>query len=179
MESYIPISKINDFLYCPLSLYLHSIYEGFDEKMYHQSPQVKGRIAHANIDDGQYSTEARYLQGIMVYSEKYGILGKIDIYDKQEKALIERKRTVKHIYKGYLYQLYAQKACLDEMGHPVEKMYVHSLTDNKRYLIPFPNEKEWKTFEDTIHEIQTFDIRNYLHHRCDKCTKSIYGELSW
>jgi CRISPR-associated protein Cas4 len=147
--------------------------------MYHQSPQVKGRIAHSTIDSGQYSTESRYIQSAMVYSEKYRLLGKIDIYDKEEKALIERKRTVKNIYKGYKYQLYAQKACLEEMEFQVEKMYVHSLTDNKRYSISLPTAEEWKEFEETVQKIHSFDVHDYMDHRCDKCAKSIYGELSW
>jgi CRISPR/Cas system-associated exonuclease Cas4 (RecB family) len=54
MESYIPISKINDFLYCPLSLYLHLSYEEFDQKNYHEEAQTAGKLVHKNIENQTY-----------------------------------------------------------------------------------------------------------------------------
>lgn len=49
MEPYIQISKINDFVYCPMSLYLHGMYEGFSQRAYHARPQVVGKINHEAI----------------------------------------------------------------------------------------------------------------------------------
>ena len=98
MESYIQISKINDFLFCPRSVYLHSIYETFSTRTYHSNYQVAGKIAHKTIDTDTYSSEKKYLVGTSVTSEKYGITGKIDIYDKEKLMLIERKKTVKQIF---------------------------------------------------------------------------------
>src|SRR5512133_2949131 len=100
MESYIRISNINDFLYCPFSIYLHSLYEGFDKKAYQQKSQIVGTIKHESIDKGTYSTSRRYVTGLEVYSEEYGIAGKIDMYDRQEKALIERKTRIKRVHQG-------------------------------------------------------------------------------
>ncbi len=68
MESYIPISKINDFLYCPKSLYLHGMYEDFSEALFHNEPQTKGKINHKAIDKKTYSTAKRFLIGVYVYS---------------------------------------------------------------------------------------------------------------
>lgn len=158
MESYIQISKINDFIFCPYSLYYHSIYENFSEKTYHSSPQTKGKIKHENIDEGRYSTAKKFLQGTSVYCEKYGLCGKIDVYDQENKFLIERKNKVVKIYDGYRYQLYAQYFCLKEMGYEVEKMFIHSLSDNKRYEIGLPAGSELEKFEKTINEIKNFDI---------------------
>ena len=98
MESYIQISKLNDFLFCPKTLYLHSIYESFGQKTYHQTPQIAGKIKHENIDQSRYSTAKKYLQGLEVASEEYGILGKIDLYDQESKTLIERKNKVSNKY---------------------------------------------------------------------------------
>ncbi|MBU3964935.1 type V CRISPR-associated protein Cas4 [Patescibacteria group bacterium] len=97
MENYIQISKINDFIFCPKSIYFHGIYENFSEKTYHQSPQVKGKIKHESVDKQKYSTAKKYLQGLEVYSEKYNLFGKIDIYDQENKILIERKNKIKII----------------------------------------------------------------------------------
>ena len=116
MESYIQISKLNDFIFCPMSVYFHSFYENYEEKIYHGKSQTVGKIAHDNIDKGKYSTARRYLQGLPIYSSRFNLMGKIDIYDSDKKFLIERKYKVNKIYRGYLLQLYAQFFCLEEMG---------------------------------------------------------------
>jgi len=173
MEQYIQISKINDFIFCPKSVFLHGIYEGFHDSTYKDTPQVVGKINHENIDKGKYSTAKRFLQGTPVYSRKYNVMGKIDIYDRQKKALVERKTKIKKIYDGYKYQLYAQYFAMKEMGYEVEKLFLHSLTDNKRYEIPLPDGVETEKFERTIRWIQSFDIlwseRHVSPEKCDNC----------
>jgi CRISPR-associated exonuclease Cas4 len=178
MESYIQISKLNDFIFCPTSLYFHSLYEGFSQKVYHYTPQTVGKIKHENIDEGRYSSRKRYIQNLSVYSEKYNLMGKIDIYDREEKALIERKFKIKKIYDGQRYQLYAQMFCMREMGWEVEKLYIHSLSDNRRYPVGLPDEKEMAKFETLIDDMNNFDSEKYRgkisENKCDNC---IYREL--
>lgn len=178
MEPYIQISKINDFIFCPKSIYLHGIYENFSEKTYHDSPQNIGKINHQNIEERKYSTAKKFLQGIEIYCEKYNIAGKIDIYDSEKKELIERKTKIQKIYDGYKYQLYAQYFCLTEMGFKVKKLFLHSLTDNKRYEIPLPNEEEVRKFEEIIKKIKEFDLfKNKISINKAKCEKCIYKNL--
>lgn len=178
MEALIQITKLNDFVFCPYSIYFHSIYENFHQAVYHQSAQNMGKLKHENIDCGQYSSSARYLQGISVASEKYGLTGKIDIYDKKDCVLIERKNKVAKIYDGYKYQLYAQMFCLQEMNLLVKKLIVHSLSDNKRHEIPLPNKSEIAKFEDVVEQVKRFSIdsiiKNFSKAKCKKC---IYKEL--
>lgn len=178
MESYIQISKINDFIFCPRSIYFHAVYEQFHQKVYHQSPQLVGKIKHENIEEGEYSTAKRYLQGMEVYSEKYGLAGKIDIYDQEQKSLIERKTKVVNIYDGYRYQLYAQMFALQEMGYSVEKLFIHSLTDNKRYPIDLPEGDELERFEDLIEQIRSFEVSKFpVIDNEQKCNNCIYRAL--
>jgi CRISPR-associated exonuclease Cas4 len=179
MESYIQISKINDFLYCPLSLYLHSSYEDFDPRGYHGVEQVAGKLVHENIENGTYSSAKRFAQGIDVYCEKYGIAGKIDIYDEKEKSLIERKNKIKNIYLGYEYQLYAEMFCMVEMGYKVNKLFLHSLSDNKRYPLDLPNEQEVLEFEETLVRIRSFTPKDIASHSCPHCQNNIYNPLAW
>lgn len=179
MEPYIQISKINDFLYCPMSLYLHGMYEGFSQKTYHEKPQVVGKLRHEAIDENTYSTAKRFIVGLEVYSQKYEIMGKIDMYDTKTKTLIERKTRIKQIFDGYRYQLYAQYFCLEEMGYPVGKLVLRSLEDNKNYEVELPSEEEKRKFDEIINAIRNFDPTTLLSHRCPKCEKSIYGVLSW
>lgn len=179
MDSAIPISAINDFLFCPKSLYLHSVYNSFDKSVYHDTPQTLGKIAHENIEDQTYTTSKYILQGLSVYSSKLQVKGKIDIYDAKNHYLIERKYRIKAIYTGFKYQLYAQMYCLEEAGFPVERLFLHSLSDNKRYEINLPTEAEKKEFEDIILKMKSFNAISMQDHVCKNCQENIYGLLSW
>lgn len=178
MEEYIQISKINDFTYSPQSLYLHSVYESFNQDIYHEEPQKIGSINHENIEQGKYSTAKRYLQGLSVYSEKYNLGGKIDIYDQATKTLIERKTKIYKVYDGHRFQLYAQMFALEEMGHPVEEMHIHSLKDNRRYRIPKPASIDIYLFEEVLKKIRNYDP---FHKTQDdfKTSFSIYKHLDY
>lgn len=173
---HIQISKINDFIFCPHSLYFHSVYENFDKGHYKAKPQIAGTIAHKTVDTQKFSSCKNILQGTEVFSEKYGIIGKIDIYDKDKRELIERKRTIKKVYDGYLFQLYAQKLCLEEMGFEVEKTTLYSMTDNKSYpvaLLP----QQIRGFEKTLKNMRNFDLTSDKDTNLDKCNNCIYHEL--
>jgi len=178
MESLIQISKINDFLFCPRSLYFHSVYESFSDATYHRSPQVRGRLNHRTVDTGTYGPEGRYLQGEEVYSEAYGLVGKIDLYDKETKTLIERKSKVTTVHQGYRFQLYAQYFALTEAGFPVERLVIRSLSDNRRYEVPLPEGEELAMFEETVSRMKTFDIADAsLETNLAKCRGCIYRTL--
>jgi CRISPR-associated exonuclease Cas4 len=178
MEDYIQISKLNDFLFCPRSLYFHSLFESFDQKTYHDTPQTAGKISHEIIEEGKYSSLKKYLQGLEIFSDKYQLCGKIDIFDKENGILIERKYKVNKIYQGYIYQLYAQMFCLQEMGYQVNELLIHSLTDNKRYKIPLPQQEDIRKFENLIHEIRSFDItKSHDFANPEKCARCIYKPL--
>ncbi|MCM8787640.1 MAG: type V CRISPR-associated protein Cas4 [Candidatus Omnitrophica bacterium] len=177
MDDYIPISKINDFLFCPYSVYLHSVYERFSQRVYHSTPQTIGKIYHQTIEEKKYTTSKFILQGINVYSPKYNLLGKIDIFDTKNGALAERKYKVKKIFDGYKYQLYAQMFCLEEMGYKVKKLFIHSLSDNKRYKIPLPNKNEINKFEMLIEKINNYQASQKYPKNLNKCAKCIYKPL--
>ena len=176
MYDYIQISKINDFLFCPRSLYFHSVYENFDSGNYKARPQIAGKLAHRIIDEGHYSSQNNFLQGTEVFSEQYGIIGKIDIYDKDKKELTERKRTIKKIYDGHLFQLYAQKLCLEEMGYNVGKMKLYSMTDNKTYSVTLKG-KKIKEFNKILEKMKSFNLTTIKFMNTKKCDNCIYHEL--
>lgn len=174
---FIPISKINDFIFCPKSIYFHSVYEKFDQRLYHETPQFVGKLKHENIDGRLYSSAKKYLQGLEVSSEKYGLIGKIDIYDQKDKSLIERKNKIKKIYDGYRFQLYAQMVCLEEMGYEVKRLFIHSLSDNKRYKIDLPGRDELNDFFVLLGKIRNFDPLSAVKINKNKCSRCIYREL--
>jgi CRISPR-associated protein Cas4 len=97
MEPYIQISQLNDFIFCPKSIYFHGLYKNYNTEMYHSAYQTTGKIKHETIDLRKYSTEKKYMQSLEVYSAKYGLCGKIDLYDSETKTL-----TVSDFYLLFL-----------------------------------------------------------------------------
>ena len=177
MEEEILISYLNDFIFCPISIYYHKLYGRINNDLLDSSSQINGKNVHDTIDKGKYSTSKNFLQGIEVYSNKYRIIGKIDIYDKKEKMLIERKNLVKEIYDGYIYQLYAEYYSMEEMGYKIEKLRIHSYKDNKNYNIKLPKDNKTmkKRFDNLIKEINSFDYNNFKPTNRDKCLNCIYN----
>lgn len=55
---YIPLSLLNDYIFCPYSIYLHSVYMETDDDVFKAPPQVKGSIAHHGVDAKKGSTRA-------------------------------------------------------------------------------------------------------------------------
>ncbi len=78
MDDYIAISTLNDFIFCPYSIYLHNVYFETDEGVYHAVPQTRGWIAHDTVDNKKTCNRADELQALPIISEKYRLTGKID-----------------------------------------------------------------------------------------------------
>ena len=55
-----------------------------DEGLYHATPQTRGRNTHETIDTKKASNRVCDLQSLPIISEKYKLMGKIDIYRGKE-----------------------------------------------------------------------------------------------
>ena len=179
MEQYIPISFLNDFIFCPRSIYFHQLYKIRKSITFQENTQIEGKIAHQSIDNKRYSSRKSILQGIAVYSEHYKLHGKIDILDVKRKLLIERKKLIKTIYDGYIFQIYAQYHCLTEMGYEVEVLNLYSMDTNKSYQIPLPKEDSSAqiSFEKLIGKINRFNLNDSFEANPKKCIRCIYSEI--
>ena len=180
MEAYIKLSYLNDFIFCPRSIYFHQLYGSFHHSMYKQAPQYKGTAAHETIDSQNYSTSAHILQGMDVFSSLYNICGKIDVFDVRKGKLTERKREVKVIYDGYVFQVYAQYFGLGEAGYEVKEIVIHDLVHNKNYPVELPekNPEMLAKFEKLINNINTFDLETTpFEANRSKCENCIYNQL--
>ena len=135
MSDYIPLSTLNDFIFCPYSIYLHSVYMESDEDLYKATPQIKGAIAHNGVDEKKSSTRRSDIMSLPVYCDELGISGKIDVYKQDKHLLIERKNNLKRIFRGQIYQLWGQYFCLKEMGYEVEQLAFYEISTKqfKRY----------------------------------------------
>lgn len=179
MENPIAISKLNDFIFCPASIYFHLIDEDTNTLMYQNHYQINGKNAHKSIDNHTYSDLKNVLQGIDVYSSKYNLTGKIDIYFVDKKLLVERKKKISKIYDGYIFQIYGEFFGLTEMGYSIKELRLYSMDDNINYPIPLPSEDliMTKKFEILISEIQNFNLSNFTQSNNAKCEKCIYFDL--
>lgn len=176
MEEFILISQLNDFTFCPVSIYFHNLYKEIDKAVYQSTHQVNGTNAHKTIDTKTYSDKKNILQGISVFSKELGIMGKIDLFDIDKGILTERKNKIKSIYDGYIFQLYAQYYALTEMGYKVVKLRLYSMTDNKIHNIPLPveNPEIDNKFKELIIQMKQFKIDSFEQTNKNKCQNCIY-----
>ncbi len=178
MESYIKLSTLNDFIFCPKSIYYHNLYDNYEKKLYQEEAQIAWTIAHEAVDNKTYSSRKDILQWLEVYSEKYWIAGKIDIFHIKEWRLIERKNKIEKIYQGYKYQLWGQMYCLQEMGYNVEKLEFYSMQDNKTYRVYKPSVDEELKFLKMLDDYRKFDLlKSNWNQNTQKCLRCIYKEL--
>jgi len=179
VESYIPISFLNDFIFCPRSIYFHQLYGRSSESIYHTTDQSEGKAAHKSVDTKTYTTSKKVLQTIEIHSYRFGLGGKIDTFDMDKKLLTERKKKIKVIYDGYIYQLYAQYHCLIDMGYEVESIRLYSMDDNKIYPIKLPSEDKsrQKQFEKLLQNIRSFDLTKPFAINPNKCNRCVYRHM--
>jgi len=196
MEQYIKLSTLNDFIFCPKSIYYHNLYDNYEKNLYQEEAQKEGTKIHETIDNRTYSTSKHILQWISVYNEYYKIAWKIDIFNVKTWELIERKtqiqtsspapllkgegskKLVPKIYLGYRYQLWGQMFCLEEMWYEVKSLWIYSVKDNKKYRIYKPSTNQLLDFEKFLRKYREFrlDDKNFKQNT-KKCIKCIYREL--
>lgn len=180
MEPYITLSFLNDFVFCPRSIYFHQLYGGLNHDLYKQKPQIAGEAAHSAVENKKYSTRKNVLQNIEVFSEKYNICGKIDVFDCRVGKLTERKLEIKTIYDGYVFQVYAQCHALREMGYDVNEIVIHDMVHNRNYPIPLPedNPEMQEKFEKLIFNMNHYEIGGGNSEPNEaKCKRCIYSQL--
>ncbi|MBU4537067.1 MAG: type V CRISPR-associated protein Cas4 [Weeksellaceae bacterium] len=174
MEFFLAITTLNDFIFCPYSIYLHEIYNYTKEDTYHSKSQSKGRRLHDFIEN---DTNPNDWKSAFVYSEKLKIYGKIDDYDTANRELIEYKSTVATAFKGYYYQIWAQYLCLSEMGIIVEKLAFYDFRVSKKIEIPLPSNDQLLELECHVRKVQQYDFNSEIKINPNKCRRCIYQNL--
>ena len=178
-EHPVSITSLNDYIFCPASIYFHALDEGTEKLTYQSTYQINGSVAHQKPDEAGYSTRKDVWQGREVYCEKYDLIGKIDVYFRFDKKLVERKKLIKQVYDGYVFQLYAQYFALQELGENVETLILHSLDDNRSYQIKLPGQDEetLQKFETTIQSLKSFSFESFVQENSEKCKHCIYNPM--
>lgn len=182
METFLQITYLNDFVFCPYSIYLHQVFDNNAEDVYSAAPQQKGKAEHRDIDsfvdaDSSLSKKQEILKGIYVISTRLGVYGKIDTLFVTQKKLIEHKYNIIKLYKGYYYQLWAQFYALTEMGYEIEQLSFYSIKEQKEFPIPLPVDSDKTELLLHIRKIARFDFESEISINPQKCRHCIYSSL--
>lgn len=178
MNDYISLATLNDFIFCPYSIYMHSVYMETAEDVYKATPQTKGSIAHQGIDKKTGSTSKNDIMSLSVYSDEFGISGQIDVYKQDSHLLIERKNNLKHIFRGQLYQLWGQYFCMKEMGYKVDRLAFYEISTNKMINVELPGETGKQELLHFIERFKSYNpISSEIQVNNNKCIHCIYCNL--
>ena len=177
-DNFINITALNDFLFCPYSIYLHNVFMDMDEDIFVAKPQVKGKAAHKAIDSRAFSENENDVQSLKVFSNELGLVGVIDLYRKEEKHLIEYKYKVgDSLFLGQKMQLWAQYFCLIEMGYMVQKISIYEKSTGIFHDVKIPDNDDKQVLTDLIRKFREFDFSQPMEVNIKKCTHCIYCNL--
>lgn len=176
MEEMIPFTMLNDFVFCPASIYFHRMYDGVENLLFTGKKQIKGKSLHKNIDDNTWS-QSSVICGASFACQKYCLYGKIDKYYPKTKHLVESKAKIQNVYDGYVFQLYAQYFSMIECSYEVTKMSLYSIEDNKIYPVKLPESDEYmlSKFEGLLRQIRSFSFDGFSQANSEKCKNCIYS----
>lgn len=177
MNNYILISNLNDFTFCPYSIYLHNVYMDTDEELFHAKPQTRGKMAHESVDKKTSSSLKDEMLSLPISSDEMGIMGKIDVYRQKEKLLVERKYKIARIYRGQLYQIWAQYFCMLEMGYEIEKLAFYEISTNKMVDVELPTESDKEELLAFIEKYKNYDLNSSFQINENKCRHCVYCNL--
>ena len=163
----LPLSLLNDFLYCPRRAAL-KIVEGWREANVHTD---RGDIVHEHSDLRGYEVVqgVKLLRALPVFSERLGLNGKCDIVEVEGaltpdlKSQITNLKSLKPVefklgkrrqWANDDAQLCAQALCLEEMfGVPVPRGAVFHADSKRRREVEFTAELRQST-EDAVAQLQ-------------------------
>lgn len=148
-----------------------------DEDLYHAFPQVRGRIVHESLDSRKYSTRKSDITGLSVFSETLGVMGKIDLYKSDICQLVERKYSISQIFRGQLYQLWAEYYCMVEMGYSVKSLAFYEISKNRTIPVNLPGLEERYELENMIDSFRSYVPSKIIETNPNKCRHCIYINL--
>lgn len=116
MSELLPLSLLNDYLYCPRRAAL-KVVEGWRSANEHTN---RGDIVHEHVDLSGYEVAkgVTLLRALPIWSERLGLNGKCDIVEQRSPGLlypVEFKLGRRRQWENDDVQLCAQAMCLEEM----------------------------------------------------------------
>jgi CRISPR-associated exonuclease Cas4 len=172
----LPLSLLNDFLYCPRRAAL-KVVEGWRSANEHTA---RGDIVHEHADLRGYEVVqgVKLLRALPVFSDRLGLSGKCDIVEQRpDHSLfpVEFKVGKRRQWENDDAQLCAQALCLEEMFHvAIPRGAVFHADSKRRRVIEFTPELRALT-EKTIAELHalldsTAIPRAEFREACEECS---------
>lgn len=136
MDDPISLSALQHVTYCPRQFALIHIEQAWEENFF----TAHGRVLHERVDEGapEQRGNVRYERAVSVYSNKYGLSGKLDLLEIEGKTdkkyfPVEYKRGKPKVEDWDRIQLCAQALCLEEMrGVKIEEGAMWYWQERKR-----------------------------------------------
>lgn len=150
----LPLSLLNDFLYCQRRAALKAVEGWWGENVH----TIRGDLAHEHADLPGYEVAkgVKLLRALPVFSERLGLSGKCDIVERHSDGSlspVEYKKGKRRQFENDDAQLCAQALCLEEMfGRPVEHGAVFHAASKRRREVEFTAELRTTT-EDAVAEL--------------------------
>jgi CRISPR-associated exonuclease Cas4 len=135
----LPLSLVNDFLYCPRRAALKGIEGAWGENIH----TTIGTLAHEHADLPGYEIAAgvTLLRALPVFSGRLGFSGKCDIVERHADGSlhpVEYKKGRRRRFDNDDAQLCAQALCLEEMtGRPVADGAIFFAATKRRRAVVF------------------------------------------
>ena len=151
----LPLSLLNDFLYCPRRAGLKAI-EGWWGENEHT---VRGELAHEHADLPGYEVAkgVKLLRALPVFSDRLGLSGRCDIVEQRADGSlcpVEYKKGKRRQFENDDAQLCAQALCLEEMfSRPVLEGAIFHAASKRRREVEFTPALRRLT-EDAISELR-------------------------
>jgi len=173
----LPLSLLNDFLYCPRRAAL-KVVEGWRSANEHTA---RGDIVHEHADLPGYEVAkgATLLRALPVFSERLGLSGKCDIVEQRTDGSyfpVEFKVGRRREFENDDAQLCAQALCLEEMlGVTIPRGAIFHAQSKRRREVEFDAELRARTEKAAadLHQLQTSESippAPYVEGRCEECS---------
>ncbi len=173
----LPLSLLNDFLYCPRRAAL-KIVEGWRSANMHT---VRGDILHEHADSPGYEVAkgVTLLRALLVWSDRLGLSGKCDIIEKQPDGSlrpVEFKMGKRHQWENDDVQLCAQALCLEEMfGATIPRGAIFHAQSKRRREVEFGADLRARTEQAVagLRALLSADAvppARYIEGRCEECS---------
>ena len=151
----LPLSLLNDFLYCPRRAALKAIEGWWGENEY----TVRGELAHEHADLPGYEVAkgVKLLRALPVFCDRLGLSGRCDIVEQHADGSlcpVEYKKGKRRKFENDDAQLCAQAFCLEEMfSRPVLRGAVFHASSKRRREVEFTAQLRRLT-EDAVYDLR-------------------------
>jgi CRISPR-associated exonuclease Cas4 len=139
-DDYLPISSLNQYVYCPKSAWYQFVTGQFRET----ADVVEGGLLHERADSAERTVLGDLVQirTVWLYSRRYRLIGIADLIEQTARELypVEYKKGAPGDWKNHQVQLCAQALCLEEMyglRRPIRRGFLYYAQSGRRQPVKF------------------------------------------